>query len=101
MFKIDYANNIMLTRGDSAYIEIELTDEDDYKYALEQGDSLILTVKQNPRCTTPILQKRFDDTDVRIAPKDTHKIYFKIHLASHFKSPAQTSYHHKSNGELW
>ncbi len=76
MFKIDYANNITLTRGDSAYIEIELTDEDDYKYALEQGDSLILTVKQNARCANPILQKRFDDINVRIAPKDTQTMSY-------------------------
>lgn len=76
MFTIDYANNIKLTRGDSAYFEIELTDEDDYKYALEQGDFLTLTVKQNPRCADKLLQKKLEDTNVRIAPKDTQTMSF-------------------------
>ena len=76
MFSVDYANNITLTRGDTGYLEIEITDENDYKYGLEQGDTLIFTVKNNPRCPDALIQKRFTDLNVKIEPKDTQTLSF-------------------------
>lgn len=46
MFNIDRKkfNKIMLTRGDSASILVEIYDLEDKKYELKEGDSLVFSV---------------------------------------------------------
>ena len=38
-------NDIHLTKGDSAYLNVEITNDDGTPYAIKEGDSLTMTVK--------------------------------------------------------
>ena len=38
-------NDIHLTKGDSAYLNVEITNDDGTPYAIKEGDSLTITVK--------------------------------------------------------
>ena len=38
-------NEIHLTQGDSAYLNVEITNDDGTPYAIKEGDSLTMTVK--------------------------------------------------------
>ena len=38
-------NEIHLTQGDSAYLNVEITNDDGTPYAIKEGDSLTITVK--------------------------------------------------------
>lgn len=76
MFNIDDDNNIELTRGDTAYIDLELTDGNGKEYVPEQGEELIFTVKSNPRFCEALLQKPLEGLRLKLDSADTECLSF-------------------------
>lgn len=69
MLKIDENNNITLTRGDSATIELTIKDEGlSYDFT---SDLVQLTVKRNTVTEDIIFQKTFSSGVIVINPADT------------------------------
>ena len=62
-------NDIHLTKGDSAYLNVEITNDDGTPYAIKEGDSLTITVKATNG--TKILSKTVKAYEsIIIEPKD-------------------------------
>lgn len=53
---------IYLTRGDDAEIEIAITDGDGAAYAMQDGDTLTLTVRSLPDAGSPVVFSVTSDT---------------------------------------
>ena len=63
-------NEIHLTQGDSAYLNVEITNDDGTPYAIKEGDSLSMTVKSTNG--TKIFSKTVQAYEsIIIEPKDT------------------------------
>ena len=63
-------NDIHLTKGDSAYLNVEITNDDGTPYAIKEGDSLTMTVKSTNG--TKIFSKTVQAYEsIIIEPKDT------------------------------
>ena len=63
-------NDIHLTKGDSAYLNVEITNDDGTPYAIKEGDSLTITVKATNG--TKIFSKTVKAYEsIIIEPKDT------------------------------
>ena len=63
-------NEIHLTQGDSAYLNVEITNDDGTPYAIKEGDSLTMTVKSTNG--TRIFSKTVQAYEsIIIEPKDT------------------------------
>ena len=63
-------NDIHLTKGDSAYLNVEITNDDGTPYAIKEGDSLTITVKATNG--TKIFSKTVQAYEsIIIEPKDT------------------------------
>ena len=63
-------NEIHLTQGDSAYLNVEITNDDGTPYAIKEGDSLTITVKATNG--TKIFSKTVQAYEsIIIEPKDT------------------------------
>lgn len=81
MLKIDENNNILLTRGDSAELELTVKDEDnnDYDYS---NDVVKFGVKRSALDKTePMLKKTFDENGkIYFAPEDTENMEFGDYL---------------------
>ena len=86
-------NDIYLTRGDTSYIEIDVSYagygcSKDYKF--QEGDKLFFTVKQNFNMEDFLFQKviSFQDTDeiengsviIKIEPSDTNNLDFRSYI---------------------
>lgn len=56
--------NISLTRGDSATLSVDLKTQDGEAYALDEGDTLVLTVKRSPNDEEIVLQLYADGEGV-------------------------------------
>ena len=76
MLHIDENNNITLTRGDSATIELAIKDDGmTYDYS---NDLVQLTVKRNTVTEEIIFQKTFSSNVIIIEPEDTSKLNITI-----------------------
>lgn len=75
IFKVDN-NNICITRGDSGSVELAITDKNQTPYRLEDGDSLLLTVKKGCDYTESLIVK--DEYKTVERQKDGLKIYLYI-----------------------
>jgi len=74
MLKIDENNNIILTRGDSATIELSIKDEGaTYDYS---DDLVQFTVKRNTVTEDIIIQKTFTSGVIVIDPADTAELRY-------------------------
>lgn len=74
MLSIDENNNIILTRGDSATIELAITDDGmTYDYS---NDLVQLTVKRNTVTEDIIFQKTFSSNVIIIEPSDTKNLRY-------------------------
>ena len=63
-------NDIHLTKGDSAYLNVEITNDDGTPYAIKEGDTLTMTVKATNG--TKIFSKTVQAYEsIIIEPKDT------------------------------
>lgn len=69
MLSVDTNNNITLTRGDTAVIDLAITiDGEAYDYS---NDLVQFTVKKDTVTSDKILQKNFNGTSITIDPADT------------------------------
>lgn len=74
-------NNIHLTRGDSATLSLEVTDQEGQPYAPKEGDEFIFSVKNNDLVVPYELTKKFDtDLDLTITSEESSKFNFGAYL---------------------
>lgn len=80
MLKID-GNNIHLTRGDSATLSLEVTDQEGNPYEPQESDEFIFTVKNNELVVPYELTKKFNsDLDIFISSAESLKFNFGAYL---------------------
>lgn len=85
MLYIESDNKIRLTRGDTAYLEINITTTDDSgavnDYEISQEDTLTLSVKKKVKDSTYILHKQINGSTVfHIKPEDTRGVSFGTYV---------------------
>ena len=74
-------NNIHLTRGDSAELSLEVTDQEGNPYAPKQGDEFIFSVKNNELVVPYELTKKFNsDLEITITSEESSKFNFGAYL---------------------
>lgn len=73
-------NRIYLTRGDTAYIEVDLTDENGNAIELEDDDQLIFTVKYSTSKKNALLTKTVNEGLVTLSPDDTSDLDFGCYV---------------------
>ncbi len=78
MFLIEKTtNNITLTRGDTAEIEVSLVDDDGTVYEMQPGDFLTFSMKKDLNDKTYALKKYTDGTNIfKFVPSDTASLSF-------------------------
>ena len=78
MLKIMQDGTIQLTRGDTARLTVSITNEfDNEEYAMQSGDTLVLSIKKNVNDTEVLLKKVMKGANTfHIEPKDTAKMKF-------------------------
>ena len=80
------SNEVYLTRGDSADIQVTIYDMNGDVYTLQTGDVLTFTMKYNCITEDKIMQKNITtDSTIHITPSDTNelsygKYYFDVQL---------------------
>lgn len=80
MLEIDSNNNITLTRGDNASIEVSLYNPDGTTYTLQTGDVLLFTVKYNCITENIIFQKDISSNAIiNITPADTNNLLYGVY----------------------
>lgn len=87
MLKIE-GNNIFLTRGDSAVIDLTIYDEQGNIYTPKQNDVIVFSVKTNVNNVDLILRKTFEDLTLEISSKESLKFnygeyFFDVKLINH------------------
>jgi hypothetical protein len=70
---------ITLTRGDSAVLKLDLKTTDGESYAMQSGDSLLLTLKTSPDVAEILMQKKINNMEFIINPEDTSSLAFGIY----------------------
>lgn len=74
-------NNIHLTRGDSAELSLEVTDQDGNSYTPKQGDEFIFSVKNNELVVPYELTKKFNsDLNITITSEESSNFNFGAYL---------------------
>jgi uncharacterized protein YfaS (alpha-2-macroglobulin family) len=78
MLYVNTDGSIRLTRGDTARLTVDITNNTDGgEYTLENSDVLTLTVKKNVNETTAYIQKTITGSNVfYIEPSDTESMTF-------------------------
>lgn len=80
MLKID-GNNIYLTRGDSATLSLEVTDQEGNPYEPKEGDEFIFSVKNNDLVVPYELTKKFNsELDIYITSEESSNFNFGVYL---------------------
>ena len=80
MLKID-GNNIYLTRGDSASLSLEVTDQEGNPYEPKEGDEFIFSVKNNDLVVPYELTKKFNsELDLYITSEESSNFNFGVYL---------------------
>jgi hypothetical protein len=69
-------NRIYLTRGDSAILNLSITDKDGNAYILSSGDTVVLTVKTDTVTTAYVIQKTLINGQFSILPSDTEALSY-------------------------
>lgn len=64
-------NTITLTRGDTAVLKLDITDDKGNPYKLTDGDVVIFTLKKSVMERDVIFQKSMVDGKIIIQPQDT------------------------------
>lgn len=75
MFRVTESGRILLTRGDTAYINV-VTDD----YTPQDGDQIKLTVKRSTADKDTLIQKTVSDGVVKIEPKDTEALDYGTYV---------------------
>lgn len=76
MLYIDQDNNIKLTRGDTAIIDIEITNADGEPYIMRNFDSLIFTVKRMYNDSAEVIRKELQTPVLTLTSNDTKNLSF-------------------------
>ena len=77
MFKVYNDGSIELTRGDTAYLLVGITDSEGASYEMQSGDTLTLSVKKNVTDEEMSFQKVVKGSSVfHIEPQDTQALEF-------------------------
>lgn len=75
MLKIE-GNNIFLTRGDSAVIDLTIYDEQGNIYTPKQNDVIVFSVKLNVNNIELALRKTFEDLTITITKLESLKFNY-------------------------
>lgn len=74
-------NNIHLTRGDSAALSLEVTDQEGQPYTPKVGDEFIFSVKNNDLVVPYELTKKFNsELDLYITSEESSNFNFGVYL---------------------
>ena len=74
MFTVQF-NRIYITRGDSAFLSIELEDREGEPYYPKDSEELIFSLKRDQGDRDCILQKRFSlELGIEFLPQDTARL---------------------------
>ena len=76
MFYIDDDNNIHLTRGNTAIIDISITDDQGEEYNLHSGDVLEFSLKRSSDFNNVLLNKRVTEKQFTFVTNDTINLSF-------------------------
>ena len=79
MFRVTESGRILLTRGDTAYINVVVAD-DAGDYTPQDGDQIKLTVKRSTADKDTLIQKTVSDGVVKIEPKDTETLDYGTYV---------------------
>nr|DAG31895.1 MAG TPA: hypothetical protein [Caudoviricetes sp.] len=70
-------NSIYLTRGDSASIQLKITQvDDDTDYTPEDGDVITFSLKKDPTQSKTLLSKTLSNETLVINPEDTNNLAY-------------------------
>ncbi len=75
MFKV-VNNNIYITRGDSAILNLAITDNTGAAFTIPDDAEVLLTVKKDTATKDYLLQKRIITGQVNIKPADTESLSY-------------------------
>lgn len=76
MLYIDQNDNIKLTRGDTAIIDIDITDADGEPYIMRNFDRLIFTVKRMYNDSAEVIRKELQTPVLTLVSNDTKNLSF-------------------------
>ena len=76
MLKIDEDDNIYLTRGDTAILRVDITDETGKPYSMLPEDRLIFTVRKIPDRSHPVISKTVAGNVITLFTDDTKDLTF-------------------------
>lgn len=76
MIVIDTSNNILITRGDTAVIDISIKDENGEEYTLQEGDQIIFSVKRIATQPDVIIEKVLTSKQLILDSADTDALTF-------------------------
>jgi hypothetical protein len=83
MFEVTDNNAIMLTRGDTARLSVDLTTVKGDVYEMGKDDTLTLKVKKRLSDSEPVIYKEvIGANDFHIEPKDTKHLPFGMYIYS-------------------
>lgn len=71
MFVIEKNNKILLTKGDTATMLVEIYDLNNEKYEIQSTDVITMTVKKNGAATASLTKTATTDHFIIINPSDT------------------------------
>ena len=70
-------NEVFLTRGDSADLEVIVYDLEGNVYELQEGDTLVFTMKYNCITSDILIQKNItENSTIHIVPSDTNSLSY-------------------------
>ena len=76
MIEIDASNNIKITRGDTATIDISIIDEEGEEYTLREGDQIIFSVKRLSSQASVLIEKVLTNKQLVLDTDDTDALSF-------------------------
>lgn len=76
MIVIDTSNNILITRGDTAIIDISIKDEQGQEYTLQAGDKILFSVKKIAATPNTVLEKTLNNKQLVLSSADTDNLSF-------------------------
>lgn len=80
MFVIDKHNKILLTKGDSASIKIEVVTCDDKPYIIKPTDVIVMTVKRSAEAAAAITKVANSTHNITFTPTDTNHLTPGLYL---------------------
>lgn len=79
MLYIDEDDNIKLTRGDTAVIDIEITDASGNPYIMQPLDELIFTVRKIYDAGSVVIEKTLQTPVITLVTNDTKDLTFGLY----------------------